>query len=82
MKRSVTVSFLVLISSLTIGCASNGDLRRLEKENQDQAMETRRIADEALATARRAELNSTDAKNTASNTEEMLNRSFRRAMYK
>ena len=76
--RLVKLSALILAAGLLTGCAARSDIKRLDEEMAQltqQAAETRRIAEQANQTAQ-------DADRRSRMTEEMLNRSFKKSMYK
>lgn len=79
-------SFRLLVVSLlicsSVGCASTSDVRIARNEALDAAAEANRKADEALAIAREARRLAQEADARSARSEEMLNRGFKRAMYK
>jgi outer membrane murein-binding lipoprotein Lpp len=77
--KSQTVFFSIVLSvGLLTGCASNGELGRVRSE----AQEARSVAEQALETAQEAKQIAEEADSRAMKSEEMLNRSFKRSMYK
>ena len=79
MKNSVLKSMaLLLCLSLVVGCATKGSVRRVRASVDD----TQAIAEEALATAREAKQLASEADSRSKRTEEVLNRGFKRSMYK
>lgn len=81
MKKAIA-SGLVVIAGILSGCASNGDLKEVKKEALSAAQEADRKADDALAVAQDAKRIAEDADARARRSEEMLNRGFRKSMYK
>jgi murein lipoprotein len=79
-------SFKLLVVSLlvctSVGCATTSDVRIAKNEALDAAADANRKADEALATAREARRLAQEADARSARSEEMLNRGFKRAMYK
>ncbi len=69
---------LAMVASVSMGCATTGDVQIA----RDEAREASRKADEALEAAREARRVAQDAETRAARSEEMLNRSFKRSMYK
>lgn len=81
MKR-FTIFALAAVACASIGCATTGDVRIAKQEALDAASEADRKADEALAVAREARRLAQEADARSARSEEMLNRGFKRAMYK
>lgn len=77
--RFLVVSMLVCTS---VGCATSSDVRIAKNEALDAAAEANRKADEALAVARDARRLAQEADSRSARSEEMINRGFKRAMYK
>lgn len=73
-------SKVVVLAALVsvVGCASNSELAKVRSE----AELARQTADQALRTAEDAKQTAQDADMKASRAEEMLNRGFKRSMYK
>jgi len=69
---------LAMVASVSMGCATTGDVQIA----RDEAREASRKADEALEAAREVRRVAQDAETRAARSEEMLNRSFKRSMYK
>ena len=76
MKKAIV--FAALAVGAFTGCATNGDIKRLDADLaavRMEAQDAKRIAEEARRSA--------DEANTRSKaTEEMINRSFKKSMYK
>lgn len=77
MRKSIAVSILV-VGALISGCATKSDVRVV----RDQVEDVERKADEALSEARAAKRLAQEANERSMRTEEMVNRSFKRSMYK
>jgi uncharacterized protein HemX len=77
MKRMKILSLVVAVIAAT-GCATTGDVRVA----QDAATDANEKAEEALRTAQEAKRLAQDAEARAARSEEMLNRGFKRSMYK
>ena len=77
MRRVLTASVLIA-ACVVSGCASRGDVRTLG----EQVEEADRKADEALSEAREAKRLAQEANDRSLRSEEMLNRGFKRSMYK
>lgn len=73
---------LVLGAVVSTGCATTGDVRLAKDEAMDAASDASRKAEEALREAKEARRLAQDADARATRAEEMLNRSFKRSMYK
>ncbi len=69
---------IAIIATACMGCATPGDVQIA----RDEAREASRKADEAVEAARDARRVAQDAEARAARSEEMLNRSFKRSMYK
>ena len=70
---------------LMTGCATNGDIQRLESQIDAVRLEAQtasRSAEQAKTMAASAERKADDANSRARNAEEMLNRGFKKSMYK
>jgi hypothetical protein len=80
--KTVQVIALALAVSVVTGCATNGDVRVAKEEAINAATEADRKADEALREAREAKRIAQNAEGRADRSEEMLNRGFKRSMYK
>jgi hypothetical protein len=81
MKNIHTIALLLSFCVAT-GCATNGDVRVAKEEAITAATEADRKADEALREAREAKRIAQNAEGRADRSEEMLNRGFKRSMYK
>jgi|GEM_PF-3193156 len=81
MNKSLVFT-LAVTALCSLGCATTGDVRAAKQEALDASAEAARKADEALTTAREARRLAQDAEARAARSEEMLNRGFKRAMYK
>ena len=77
-SKVLSFSGLFLAVLLITGCASNGDLARVRSE----AQEARSVAEQALETAQEAKQMAQEADARSRRSEEMLNRGFKRSMYK
>lgn len=77
MRRSVLLACCVFGAFLS-GCATKGDVRAVG----EQVADVERKADEALSEARAAKRLAQEAHERSMRTEEMVNRSFKRSMYK
>jgi len=77
MRRVLTASVLIA-ACVVSGCASRGDVRLVG----EQVEEADRKADEALSEAREAKRLAQEANERSLRSEEMLNRGFKRSMYK
>ena len=77
MKRIRFLSLVLAVVAAT-GCATRGDVQIA----QDAATDANQKAEEALRTAQEAKRLAQDAEAKASRSEEMLNRGFKRSMYK
>jgi hypothetical protein len=77
MRKGIAASILV-VGALISGCATKNDVRVVH----DKVEEVDRKADEALSEARAAKRLAQEANERSMRTEEMLNRSFKRSMYK
>jgi hypothetical protein len=75
---------LVLVCGVCVvaGCATNSSVRNAKEEAIQAASEAERKADEALREAREAKRIAQNAEGRADRSEEMLNRGFKRSMYK
>ena len=76
--RRFLVTTLIASGCILSGCATNSSVRSV----QDLADEADRKAAEALSEAREAKRLAQEANERSMRSEEMLNRSFKRAMYK
>jgi len=76
--RTFSVSFCVALAALLSGCATNSDVRVL----REQVENIERKADEATSEARAAKRMAQEANERSMRAEEMVNRSFKRSMYK
>jgi murein lipoprotein len=77
MKR-ILIAGVVVGACAMSGCATNSDVRIV----REQVEEADRKADEALSEAREAKRLAQEANERSMRSEEMLNRSFKRSMYK
>ena len=77
MRKGIASSILV-VGAFISGCATKSDVRVVH----DQVEEVERKADEALSEARAAKRLAQEANERSMQTEEMVNRSFKRSMYK
>jgi hypothetical protein len=73
---------LALTTVISTGCATSSEVRLAKDEAMDAAGDANRKADEALREAKEARRLAQDADARATRAEEMLNRSFKRSMYK
>ncbi len=76
--RSAKIIAALFFGLLLTGCATNGDIRKLDSEIaaiRSESMITQRMAEDAKKAADEANARS-------KSTEEMLNRSFKKSMYK
>ena len=64
------------------GCASNSELRAVKVEAMQATDEANRTAEAALVAAREAKQIAQEANARSLRSEEMLNRGFKRSMYK
>jgi hypothetical protein len=76
--KNIRMFALAVGACVSMGCATTGDVQIA----RDEATEASRKADEALEAAREARRLAQDAEARAARSEEMLNRSFKRSMYK
>lgn len=78
------INFTVLAVAFVscVGCASQSDVRVAKEEVMRDVQDANRTAEEALAAAREARQLAQEANSRAQRTEEMLNRGFKRSMYK
>jgi hypothetical protein len=77
MRRGLLLSSCVF-GALLSGCATNSAVRVV----RDQVEEVEQKAEEALSEARAAKRLAQEANDRSMRTEEMMNRSFKRSMYK
>jgi murein lipoprotein len=77
MKKFATCAAIIALAAFT-GCASNSEL----EEVKDTAEAARATADQALRTAESAAQKADDADARSRAAEEMLNRGYKRSMYK
>jgi len=80
--RRIQLVALTIGMFVATGCATNGDVRIAKEEAITAATEADRKADEALREAREAKRIAQNAEGRADRSEEMLNRGFKRSMYK
>ncbi len=80
--KSFNVIVLSVLACVSVGCATSSDVRIAKNEALDAAAEASRKADEALVMAREARRLAQEADSRSARSEEMLNRGFKRAMYK
>ena len=80
MKAIVGIALILCV--FVAGCATNGDVRLAKEEALSAASEAQRKADEAIREAREAKRMAQSAEGRADRSEEMLNRGFKRSMYK
>jgi hypothetical protein len=73
---------LALFLGVISGCASTGDLKEVRREALAASEEANRKAEDAMQTAEDAKRLAEDANMKAERNEEMLNRGFRKSMYK
>ena len=73
---------LVLGVVVSTGCATTSEVKLAKNEALDAAGDASRKADEALREAKEARRLAQDADARATRAEEMLNRGFKRSMYK
>jgi hypothetical protein len=78
-RYMLALAFGALFST---GCATSSEVRLAKDEAMDAAGDASRKAEEALREAKEARRLAQDADARASRAEEMLNRSFKRSMYK
>jgi hypothetical protein len=76
--KGLLISCTLLAGLSFVGCASRSSVEELRA---DLDM-TRQTSEEALATAREAKQVASEADARSKRTEEVLNRSFKRSMYK
>jgi len=84
MRNIVTMIALFIAIGLT-GCATTGDLDAVRSQAEQANMTANaalQAANEAKATAAEANAAAQDAKATSANTEEKVDRMFKKAMYK
>ena len=81
MKLTRLVCVLVA-SFVCVGCASQSDVRAAKEEVMRDVTDANRTAEEALAMAREAKQLAQEANSRSQRSEEMLNRGFKRSMYK
>ena len=67
---------------LMVGCVSNSELQAVKLEALQASSDANRTAEEALLEAREAKRIAQEANSRAVRSEEMLNRGFKRSMYK
>ena len=77
-KRIIRTLSLLVITTLVASCATKSSVKRVQASLDD----TQAIAEEALATAREAKQLASEADARSKRTEEVLNRGFKRSMYK
>lgn len=79
------LSALTLAVGITAGCASSGDIETLRSEVANAnaaAQRAQATADQALSTANEAKALATEANTRAMDTDEKINRMFKRSMFK
>ncbi len=79
------LSALTLAMGLAAGCASSGDIETLRGEVASAnaaAQRAQSTADQALSTANEAKAMATEANTRAMDTDEKINRMFKRSMFK
>jgi len=76
--RKILAASVLVFGALLSGCATKSDVRVV----QDQVEQVERKADEAVSEARAAKRLAQEANERSMRTEEMVNRSFKRSMYK
>jgi outer membrane biogenesis lipoprotein LolB len=76
MKLQLLISAIAF--SLLTGCASKSSVSQLRADLDD----TRQISEQALATAKEAKQIASEADERSRRSEEVLNRGFKRSMYK
>lgn len=84
-KPLMKVAGLGLVVSLSVGCATTGDLEEVRAEArqaQATANDAKSTADAALATANEARSMAGEALSSSQANTERLNRVFRRSMFK
>ncbi len=77
-KTAVAAGLLCCFAVSACDCASKAEVSALRAD----LAQTKRTADEALASAKHAEQTAADANSRAQTTEEVVNRSFKKTMYK
>lgn len=77
-KHLLKLVAVIALTSSTLGCASRSQVR----EALNEADQSKRIAEQALNTANEAREAAQKADARSKQTEEMLNRSFKKSMYK
>jgi outer membrane biogenesis lipoprotein LolB len=80
--NSFKILSLSVSSFLIFGCASNSELRAVKLEAMEAVDQANQTAEQALTEAREAKQLAQDANSRALRSEEMLNRGFKRSMYK
>jgi hypothetical protein len=80
--KTFSLSALLVAGMFISGCASNSDVREAKMEALRASDDAKRIAEQALNEARDAKSLAQDANSRAMRSEEMLNRGFKRSMYK
>ena len=76
------IAVVLLASFACVGCASQSDVRAAKEEVMRDVSDANRTAEEALAMAREAKQMAQEANSRSQRSEEMLNRGFKRSMYK
>ena len=76
------VAIISVSASLIAGCASHSDLQAVKTEALQASSDANRTAEEALNMAREAKNMAQEANARSQRSEEMLNRGFKRSMYK
>ena len=80
--KLVKLACVVVAMIACVGCASQSDVRAAKEEVMRDVNDANRTSEEALAAAREARQLAQEANARAQRTEEMLNRGFKRSMYK
>lgn len=77
MKKSI-IAVLTFVMVMAMGCASNSELKKVEAD----AREAHQVADQAYQMAQQAKDTALAADERSQRNEEVLNRHFKRSMYK
>lgn len=77
MKKSI-IAVLTVVMIMGMGCASNSELKKVEAD----AREAHQVADQAYQMAQQSKDMAQAADERSQRNEEVLNRHFKRSMYK
>lgn len=80
--KLVKCTVFSIAAMMSVGCASNSELRAVKLEAMEEAQSANRNAEAALVAAREAKALAQEANTRSLRSEEMLNRGFKRSMYK